>query len=839
MTRVLIKAVLFSFFVLLSYRSSASHMMGAEITWTQTAKDTYSVVVTAYRDCNGILLSNNPLTIENSSGGVSSISGTLSPGIDVTPVSKGHCDRCSDPSCSLPYGIQQYKNYYTVSFKGVSGCDFWLAWQLCCRNGAITTGGSSAGFEAKAYLNRCVKGNNNSPSFIYPAQQLACKNLCSILSNTALPGGKNVTTGVEDSLAYSMVWPMQDDKTFLPFISGYTYRSPVRYAGYPDSNASWDKGCQGFHLDSSSGVIKFKATRTDITNYAIQVTSYRKDSTGKPQIVSTVERDVELFILDCDKATTSEPTLSGVNGTGYTKAYVMAGDTTCFTFYTNDSNATDTVKLNYKKSINWATYTPQTGVKHPTFTFCLHPDSTDISPNPYYFTLEAYADQYPLKGYIVNTYEIYVIKKAAFGFAVNDSVQCLSQDNFVFTNTSKDTMKYAYTWDFGDGSATAGTVNAKHKYAKTGAYLAKMVVSYKGLPLDSTTIMLHVLKDPKADFYTADSNVCGNSTTVHFTNKSLQDTDYTKYEWSFGDGYYTLAHNPVHTYSKYGTYTVTLVAAISKSCIDSFSRTIVIANKPQTVFEVNKDSQCLAYNTFLFNNKTNVSGNAVYSWDFGDSATDNSKSSVHAYKHAGTYTVKLKVVTVKGCDSEYAMKVVVNPTASVGVISGDTIVNAGDSTKYSISAVVGRHYGWRTDKSVNSISPDSGNSIYVKWNSTDTIGTLKAWISNAPDGCTDTAKLVVHITQPNSISETANPYGLVVYPNPTSGNLHIEFDAALKGQSVLHIRDITGRELYSREIPAAAGRHTENISLEGYAKGIYFLDLSGSKGYSVSKVMVE
>lgn len=127
----------------------------------------------------------------------------------------------------------------------------------------------------------------------------------------------------------------------------------------------------------------------------------------------------------------------------------------------------------------------------------------------------------------------------------------------------------------------------------------------------------------------------------------------------------------------------------------------------------------------------------------------------------------------------------------------------------------------------------------MSWNSTDSIGWLKAWISNAPDGCTDTARLTVHITQPNSLRETSDPYGLVIYPNPTSGNLHIEFNAALKGQSTLHIRDITGRELYSREIPANSSRHKEDISLDGYAKGIYFLDISGSKGYSVSKVMVE
>ncbi|HWQ47786.1 MAG TPA: PKD domain-containing protein [Methanosarcina sp.] len=49
---------------------------------------------------------------------------------------------------------------------------------------------------------------------------------------------------------------------------------------------------------------------------------------------------------------------------------------------------------------------------------------------------------------------------------------------------------------------------------------------------------------------------------VQFTDKSKYSP--TSWKWSFGDGKYSTAKNPAHTYSKVGKYTVTLVAKNSK-----------------------------------------------------------------------------------------------------------------------------------------------------------------------------------------------------------------------------------------------------------------------------------
>jgi PKD repeat protein len=49
---------------------------------------------------------------------------------------------------------------------------------------------------------------------------------------------------------------------------------------------------------------------------------------------------------------------------------------------------------------------------------------------------------------------------------------------------------------------------------------------------------------------------------VQFTDKSSNSP--TSWKWSFGDGTYSTAKNPVHKYSKIGKYTVSLTVKNAK-----------------------------------------------------------------------------------------------------------------------------------------------------------------------------------------------------------------------------------------------------------------------------------
>ncbi len=100
---------------------------------------------------------------------------------------------------------------------------------------------------------------------------------------------------------------------------------------------------------------------------------------------------------------------------------------------------------------------------------------------------------------------------------------------------------------------------------------------------------------PLADFeYVLDSNSCDNMIT--FQNKSgitvdgaLSDEDCETYEWDFGNGQTSTEKNPVMRFPAAGTYTVTLVAGLSKkACTDTMTMKITVDKPSRKVKNVGR-----------------------------------------------------------------------------------------------------------------------------------------------------------------------------------------------------------------------------------------------------------
>src|SRR5665213_2079808 len=98
------------FGLLAPFSARATHVMGADIQWICVGKDSFEIIVKAYRDCNGIPLGGTDLTYFSSSPGTCVGSASANPnvccGTDITPTCASSCDRCKDANCDFPYGIQ-------------------------------------------------------------------------------------------------------------------------------------------------------------------------------------------------------------------------------------------------------------------------------------------------------------------------------------------------------------------------------------------------------------------------------------------------------------------------------------------------------------------------------------------------------------------------------------------------------------------------------------------------------------------------------------------------------------------------------------------------------------
>ncbi len=135
--------------------------------------------------------------------------------------------------------------------------------------------------------------------------------------------------------------------------------------------------------------------------------------------------------------------------------------------------------------------------------------------------------------------------------------------NVAFTDKSTGTPT-AWNWSFGDG--TSSTVkNPVHLYSKAGNYTVKLTVKNAAGSTNTATKTSYIkvkapttVKPPVVSYWA--SRTSGKAPiTIGFTDASTNTP--TAWKWNFGDGTYSTAKNPKHTYSKAGTYSITLTAS--------------------------------------------------------------------------------------------------------------------------------------------------------------------------------------------------------------------------------------------------------------------------------------
>lgn len=147
------------------------------------------------------------------------------------------------------------------------------------------------------------------------------------------------------------------------------------------------------------------------------------------------------------------------------------------------------------------------------------------------------------------------------------------------------------------------------------------------------------------------------SPTSGYAPLKVQFTDKSKYlptswKWSFGDGTYSTAKNPVHTYSKVGKYTVTLAVKNSKGSnkITRYSYITVLtpSKNPLAAFSASPTSGYTPLKVQFTDNSTGTP--ASWKWNFGDGSNSTEKNPAHTYNETGKYNVSLTVKNVKGTD---------------------------------------------------------------------------------------------------------------------------------------------------------------------------------------------
>jgi len=155
---------------------------------------------------------------------------------------------------------------------------------------------------------------------------------------------------------------------------------------------------------------------------------------------------------------------------------------------------------------------------------------------------------------------------------------------------------------------------------------------------------------PKAD---ADGDYYGSvGESIRFDGTGSSDGTYgeiVSYSWDFGDGHTGSGEKPSHSYSKGGTYTVTLTVKDDEGATDQDTAKAYINSPPVADPDGPYSGKIGEPIQFDGSGSYDPDGDSLtYSWNFGDGNSGSGVSPTHTYEKAGTYVVTLTVTDEHG-----------------------------------------------------------------------------------------------------------------------------------------------------------------------------------------------
>ncbi|MBR5983367.1 MAG: PKD domain-containing protein [Bacteroidales bacterium] len=259
-----------------------------------------------------------------------------------------------------------------------------------------------------------------------------------------------------------------------------------------------------------------------------------------------------------------------------------------------------------------------------------------------------------------DSHEIVVFRIPTAHFADSPITGCIPYD-FIAANqsTQGDAEITNYRWYFGDGQSS-NEASPSHTYQSSGVYTVSLEVTDANECVNhyEAPQMITLSKAPTASFTAHDAQWCVAPHNVSFTSEisttgGLGGSCTT--HWNFGDGGSSTQENPSHTYTRTGTFDVSLTVADQYGC----STTV---NQPEIVIigmispECTVPTQMCVNQTSLFT--SNVDSESV--WDFGDNTPSQpGPNTTHSYSQPGTYPVTFTVDPNGDCRQTRTFTIVV------------------------------------------------------------------------------------------------------------------------------------------------------------------------------------
>lgn len=293
--------------------------------------------------------------------------------------------------------------------------------------------------------------------------------------------------------------------------------------------------------------------------------------------------------------------------------------------------------------------------------------------------------------------------------------------------------------------------------------------------------------------------------------------------WDFGDTIITTTNKTTQcVFSNAGKFKVSLTVTNEDGCSETRTDSILVYQKPIAKFTVNNDSQCLSTNAFSFTNLSTPIKALKHEWNYGVGVLDTMKVGYKKYTIKGNYRVKLIERLGLFCSDSMIDTVTVLPMPVDITLVGKSTTLAAQDTFNAVVAKTKSTYNWVIAGGTK-LSGGTSSQIIVKWNTPPLTATIKVTETDS-FGCVGVQKSKSVTVQKPAAVENYNDNGFQLFPNPTSGIIHLNVSERIAKNATISIYNAMGQLVYSH----FSEEQNNAIDLTGFPKGIYVVRVNAN-----------
>lgn len=324
---------------------------------------------------------------------------------------------------------------------------------------------------------------------------------------------------------------------------------------------------------------------------------------------------------------------------------------------------------------------------------------------------------------------------------------------------------------------------------------------------------------------------------VQFNDRSDFEGN-VNYHWSFGDGNISNEENPVHSYTRVGTYEACLVIkAEDGSCADTVCQELVVGQIAcEGDFSITNNGLKVTLNAAAQTNSPNIS----YSWDFGDGANGQGKNIDHEYAELGVYEICLDI------------------QADTCMITVCKEIDLSDSCLLLQSGFQAMVQG--NDRSVTFDNQSRGEYTYRLWGfgdgntsteenpthtyASDGIYNVCLVLRNEETGCSDYYCFEVEVGNV-ATTQPVQDKKWVLYPNPiaqSQSTFYIHRKSAQYSSAIrsLELIDAYGKTIFKEEYANSVNEELRTVELKNnLPAGFYLLRINSVDGDELHKLIIQ